>query len=826
MSSWSADLRVAARSLRRDPGFAWTAILALGIGIGLATTAFSIVWGTVLEGLPFDNPRELVHFERADDERDNLTAVPHDLVEWREANRTFVDLAAYTEAIVTLERADGHVERVEGSRIEPRAFPLLGAAPALGRLLADADDQPGAAPVVVLSHGLWQRRFAGASDVLGRSLRLNGEPHTVVGVMPPGFGFPLAEEFWVPLRLDWTRIARGEGRIDVFGRMRPGVDIATARADFDRVSDAVAQRYPETNAGIRAVLRPYTEEYVTDEFAALVIALLVAAALVLTLATLNVANLMLARGARRVREMAVRISLGAGGGRILRHLFAEAAVLAIGAAAVGVALAWVGVSWFAGRGGREGTFELAHGTGIPFWWDISLDPASLAFVVVVTTGTVLLTGLLPAAQALRADPNRWLRSEGRGGSGRASRVLRGVLVAEIAVAGGVLTVSGLMGRSVASLSQVGQALDLDDVVVATVSLPDARLGADESSFPTVAARLQFWDQVSNGLAAQPGIQEVAIATGVPFVASRHQEVEIPGREQADELNVASVAVSPGYFGLLGVAPHEGRVFGPQDVVGAPHAVIVNRSFALTWYEGSALGRVVRVPGSNGEMVPARIVGVVPDLWADGIGDREPQAIYRALAQSAGVNRAGVFDRRELRQARVMVRAGTVGSAPAVLREVIGALGTGIPIDRITTMERIRAQVGGEYRLYGTAYLVMGVVSLLMVLIGLYGLVSYTVRQQEREIGIRVALGAESRSVLRLVLGRALAWIGMGLAGGLAIALWLRSAVQLVLYQVEPTDPSVLGIVFTVLALTTVAAAGLPAWRASRLDPRVSMRADR
>ncbi|MEQ9569067.1 MAG: ABC transporter permease, partial [Longimicrobiales bacterium] len=398
------DLRIAGRTLGREPGFTATAVVALGLGIGLTTSAFSIVHGTVLRGLPFDAPHELVHFERGDEERSSLPVVPHDLVDWREANRTFVDLAAYTEAVVTVTDASGAAERVYGTSIEPRAFALLGVEATRGRLLTEADDTPGGPPVVLLGDGLWKRRFDGDPGAVGRTLRINDVPHTIVGVMPEGFGFPLSEEFWLPLRLDLSTVPRGEGRLDVFGRLRPGVELDQARADFARISAALADAHPGTNGGVRAVLRPYTDEYVDEDFGQLVVALLVAAAFVLLLAALNVASLMLARGTRRAREVAVRVSLGAGRGRVVQHLLAEAAVLGAGAASGGVGLAWFGVGWFAGRGTRPGTFQLAHGDAVPFWWDVGLDPTSLAFVLVVTVGTVVATGLLPALRALDGEP--------------------------------------------------------------------------------------------------------------------------------------------------------------------------------------------------------------------------------------------------------------------------------------------------------------------------------------------------------------------------------------------------------------------------------------
>lgn len=822
-STAAADLRIALRTLLREPGFTATAVVALGLGIGLTASAFSIVHGTVLRGLPFEAPHELVHFERGDGERSSLPVVPHDLVEWRSANRTFLDLAAYTEAMVNLTDESGVAERVYGASIEPRAFALLGVEAALGRMLTDADDEPGGAPVVLLSHSLWQRRFAGDPEAVGQSLRINAVPHTVVGVMPQGFGFPLSEELWLPLRMDLTTVVRGEGRLDVFGRLRSGVTLEAARADFAGISEELARAFPGSNGGIRAVLRAYTDEYIDEEFRQMVLALLVAAGFVLLLAAAHVASLMLVRGARRAREVSVRISLGAGRGRIAQHLLAETAVLGTGAAALGVALAWMGVGWFSGRGARPGTFQLAHGSAVPFWWDVRLDPVVLLFVLAVTLGTVLVTGLLPAARVLRTEPRRLLQDGSRGGTRPTSRFATAAVVAEIAMAAGVLTVSGLMARSVVELGTVGRTVATEGVTVGAVGLPDARLGADEAAFPSIEARRLFWDRLRSELLLDPAVEAVSITTAVPFLRVGRQPVAIPGRNEAEGLEVAAAHVDPEWFRILGVDALEGRLFTGEDRLGGETVVVVNSSFAARWLDGAALGRSVEVAAEDGTLTPARVVGVVPDLWMDGVDGDEPAGLYRPFAQAGAVNREGVFDRRELRYARVMVRGADGRPVARSLRQAVSRLAHGLPVYGLTTLDETLAQVGGQYRLYGGYYLVFGLVALFMVVLGLHGLVAYTVGQREREIGIRVALGADRFGMVEMVLRQALVLVGLGLVGGLVFSLWLRESLSLVLYRVEASDPWTLITVFVVLLLTTATASILPAFRAGRVDPVKAMR---
>lgn len=822
-SSMASDMRVAARSLRREPGFSLAVVVALGLGIGLTTSAFSIVWGTLLRGLPFERPAELVHFERGDDERESLPVVPHDLIDWRAANRTFVDLAAYTEAVVVLGGDRRSPERVYGSYIESRAFDLLETGPALGRVLASGDDEVGGPPVVLLSDRLWRRWFDADPAVVGRDVRINDQPHTVVGVMPPSFGFPLSDELWLPLRLDLSRYSRGEGRLDVFGRLRPGATIDDARADFDRIAASLAEAHPGSNAGIRAVLRSYTDEYVDAEFGSMVWGLLVAAVLVLLVASLNVASLMLARGQRRARELAVRVSLGAGRGRVVQHLLAEAAVLGIASGVIGIALAWIGVGWFAGRGARPGTFQLAHGDAVPFWWDVRLDAASLVFVLAVTGAAVFVAAVVPALRALRADPARLLREETRGGTARSGLLSRAAVVVEIALAGGVLSVAGLTGGSVLALSDVGGGVHTEGIVVGSIGLPDARLGGDETRFPDLDARRTFWDALLDRLVADPEVAGASRATATPFLAVGHQTFAATGVADSEPQSVATAFVDAAWFEMLGVEPLEGRVISTRDRLGAEPVVVVNRSFAERWMGGAAVGRTISVAGADGGLVPARIVGVVDDLWMDGIQDRDPAGLYRPFAQAGFPNRTTVFDRNEMRYGRVLVRAAPGASAITALRRALDEVGPGLPVYGVTTVEETLAQAGGQYRLYGAYYLVFGIVALFMVLVGLYGLVAYTVGQREREIGIRVALGAAGASVVGLILRRALRLVGVGLVGSWLVALWMRQAFELVLYRIEPGDPRLLAAALVVLLLTTSTASLIPALRASRIDPLEAIR---
>lgn len=835
--SFLRDLRWAVRSLARDPRFAFTAVLALGLGIGLTGAAFSITWGTLLRGLPFPDAEELVHFARGNEEFNSLAVTPHDYVAWSEMQRSFTGLAAYTEAIVNLNESGGFPARVEGAALESGAFSLLGVAPALGRTLLPEDDLPGGPDVVVLSHALWSGRYGGDPGILGREILLNDRPHTVVGVMPRGFGFPLAEELWIPLRLDLRDHVPGTGRLDAFGRLRPGITLEAARSEFQGISQELARSRPGTNAGIRAILESYTREYVGDDFASVVWALLGGATLVLLVACLNVANLMLVRGVRRAREMAIRISLGAGRRRLLRLIVAEGVVLAALAAVVGTPLAAAGVRWFAGTGGEPGTFQLAHGGSVPFWWDVTLDGTTLAFILLAALLTLLAAGVVPALRVWRTDPNTFLRDQTRKGSARTSPLTHAVVAGELAVALAVLSVAGVMAQSLLQVTRVDQGIRTQGITLARLALPDARLGVSEADFPDLESRRLLWEGLVTRLESLPGVQNASVATAVPFLRTFREEVRIAGRPPAgggeEGVQAWFGVADPGFFHLLGVAALEGRLLGPDDRLGAEPVVVVNRSFALRHFPGgSPVGESLILRSSAGEVgagssdeVVARIVGVVPDLAMAPVGDEDPSGFYRPLAQAGRPNRTGIFDRRELRYAWVMVRPAPGGDGADALRTAVSALAPGLPLSGLQTLDRAARTATGQYRLYGTFYLVFGAAALFLAILGLYGVVAYAVGNRTHEVGIRIALGAGRRRVLGTVLRGVAGPVAAGLGAGLLLSLWVGDTLELVVLGAQAGDPMVLAGAVVLLALTAAVAALVPAHRATRIDPGQAFRAE-
>lgn len=826
--SLARDLRLAFRSLRRRPALALASIVALGLGIGLTATTFSIAWGTILRGLPFERSEELVHFERSSTEGDvSLSVTPHDYAYWQERQTTFEGLGAYVEALAHLTDATGSVRRLWGVYIDPPSFGLLRVEPALGRVFSAEDAGPGAPDVILLSHRLWRSEFGGDSTVVGRTIDVNGGPVTVVGVMPEGFGFPIAEQFWRPLRLDFTRLERGEGRLDVFGRVAPGVRIGRARAEFGRIGGSLATAYPDTNGDVRPVLRTFREEYVGPEFTRLVYAMVAGAVLVLLIACANVSNLLAARAMARTREVAVRTALGAGRLRILSRFLAETVVLAAAGAALGILLARVGVTWFA-AGAEAGAFRLPHGGDSLFWWDVEVSAVPLLFVLGVTLLTSLLAGAAPAARALATEAGEVLKDEGRSGGGRRlSRFTRALVVGEIALTTGLLVAAGLMVKSVLNASGVGDTIDTDGILTARIALPLEAVGISEEDYPDHESRLAYFESLLRDVQARPGVVTATGTTTLPTAPGGRTRFALPdGSYETDEdVPAARIAtVSPGFFATFGVALSEGREFSDGDREGAPAVAIVNRAFADRHFPGeSPLFEQIRLRDAEGREPWLTVVGVSPTLASSDDPAEDLSRVFVPLAQS-GLAPESRLGRWGLRYLTVALRSsGEAASVAPALRDAARAIDPAIPVYDVASFDDVLARATARYRIFGRYYTVFGLAALCLSLVGLYAIMSFGVASRRSEIGIRMALGARSSGVLRRVLLDGLRQVALGLALGAVIAVWLTAGLSRILYGVERWDPWIALGTAGLLALTGLLACLVPALRAASVDPVSAMR---
>ena len=797
------DLRYAVRTLGARPGFTAIAVLTLALGVGANAAIFSVVDGVLLQPLPFPDADRLVavwedHQGRGGPEQEWTGAAG--FRDWRAESRSFAGMTAYVGWRPNLTGRD-EPERLEGGQVTPEYFAVLGVEPALGRAFLPEEEGVGAPRVVVLSDELWRRRFAAEADLLGTAISLNGEPHTVVGVLPPGFRAPLiGGELWRPLQLDPAAGDRGNYFLRVIARLKPDVALETARADMAGVARGIAERFPDEKEGVTSALVPLHEQLVGNIRPALLV-LLAAVGLVLLIACANVANLLLARAAARGREISVRTALGASRWRVVRQLLTESLVLAGGGGGLGLLL---------GIWGTDLLKRLAP-PGSPRIEEVGVDLRVLGFTLAVALAAGLVFGLAPALQASRPDLAGSLK-ERAGGAGHGARRLRGALVmAEVALALTLLVSAGLLVKSFSRLLAVPGGFEPESVLAANLVLSSA----DYPESPAVAG---FFAQLLERLAARPGIEATGAVSVAPLSGADTDTSFIiegrtpppPGREPTAWYR----SVTPGYFQALGIPIVRGRGLTDADREGAPQAVLVNQAFVRQHFpHEDPLGRRIR-PGGDDEMPWSTIVGVVGDVRHRGLDQAPEVELYLSHAQ---------FSARSM---TLFVR--TAGDplrlAPELAAEV-RALDGNLPVAGVTTMEAMVADSVAVPRFTTVLLAAFSAVALLLAAIGIYGVGAYSVAQRVQEIGVRMALGAGRREVLRLVVGQGMAPTLLGLGIGLAAAFWLTRAMSALLFGVSPTDPATFAAVAAALAAVALAANYLPARRATGISPVEALRGE-
>jgi putative ABC transport system permease protein len=809
MSTLAQQLRVGFRLFRKNPWLTLVAVLALGMGIGLTAMMYSVIYGMLLRGLPFEGAERIYHVHRSDPSQGiaQMGVSLHDFLEWREQQRAFEELAAFYNSTVNIGDT-GHPERFSGGFMTANSFRILGVQPLLGRAFRDGDDAPGASPVIILGHDAWRNRYDADPDVVGREIRVNGRTAEVIGVMPQGFRFPTWQDVWVPLELDATRFGRGEGpSLEVYGRLRAGVAPRAAKAEFDAITQRIEAAHSSGTPNVQAQVMPYTERFVGDGPRQFLSTMLGAVFLVLLIACANVANLLLTRAALRSREVGIRTALGAPRWRVVTQFLAESLALATVGAALGLAIAWSGARLFSAA--------IAQ-TNPPFWFDIRLDAPVLLFAAGVTMLAALVAGALPAWQASRADVNDILKDEARGSSSfRLGRLSRGLVVVEVALSCGLLVGAGLMIRSVTNL----RALDLG---IPTESVFTARVWLPEPGYADVGSQIRFYENLHERLGALHRVEAVSLTSHLPALGAPNPQVGVEGESyadpQRDQQRARRIVVTPGFFSTFSRKLHEGRDFTSTDnEAGAPVAV-VNESFAQRHFgNASALGRRIHFALPASADTAARwltIVGVVPDMYAGNVDNVNPHAIYVPLAQSGG------------QYMDVAVRtAAEPMTLTRLVRDEVAAIDADIPLYQVRTLEDGIRESTWFFRVFGALFMVFGSVALFLAAIGLYAVMSSSVSRRTREVGVRMALGAQRGDVLRLIFRQAMVQVGVGLALGLALAAAISRLLAIVLFDVEPRDPAIFGAIIIVLALTGAAATFLPARRATRVDPLVAIRGD-
>src|SRR5262245_16582375 len=802
------DLRFGARMLRKKPGFTLIAMITLSLGIGANTAIFSVVNAVLLQPLPFREPERLVMVWRTNTER-TMGKAPVSMpnfIDWKRRNEVFEQMAAWVTWRVSLA-GDAEPEVAPVAAVTAGFFETLGVAPALGRGFLPHEDQPGAEPVAVISHGLWRQRFGGEPDVIGKKMLVDASPVTVVGVMPPGFdhpsdysaGYSGKIKLWTILTLD-PQANRNNHYYSVVASLKPGVTMGHAVANKDSVSRQLAEEYPQTNRHHFAELTPLHEQ-VTGRIREPLLLLFGAIGLVLLIACANVANLLLARAAGRERELAVRTAMGASRWRLLRQLLTESFLLAGLGAAAGLLVAAWGIDLLS----AFSALEIARLS------EVALDRYALGFASSMALLTGLICGIAPAWLGARQSLSATLKEGARQTTGgRGSRRLRGgLVVVEIALSIVLLIGAGLLVKSFLRLWSVDPGFNPAGVLTLNLSLPGAR-------YSQPGQWAAFAEQVAEKLQSLPGAQATAVSSSVPMDGYRIARVyAIEGRPEPDPGNtpaVANVSVSPDYFRALQIPLLSGRAITARDDAQSPAVVVVSQRFADRYFPGEeAIGRRVRM-ATQRPPVWREIVGVVGDV--------------RQFQLEAGPRPMVYFPFKQYPQPVVTLMARSAddphGLAGA-MKQAVYAADKDLGISKLAPLEGMVADSIAHRRALMTLLAVFATLALALATIGIYGVMAYAVAQRTHEIGVRMALGARKNDVLKLVIGQGLKLVMMGVALGVSAAFGLARLMTTLLYQVRPTDPATFGAIAALLTVVALLACYVPARRATKTDPMNALR---
>ena len=796
MDALIRDIRYALRSWRRAPGPIAAAIAALALGIGANTAIFSVVSGVLLRPLPYQNPERLVMVwqdmrARGGPQRDWIS--PGLFVEWRQRGTMFEQIAAIRGWTPNLTGVD-EPERLRGAAVSPAYFAALGVAPAAGRALTEADDVPNGSPVVMISDALWSRLFNRDAGLVGRTILLDGQATTVVGVMPAGFEPPvIAADIWSPIRIDPSRAPRGIVILRALALLRPGVSVAQAQAGMSAVATQLEREDQEWERARVAVIPLHDD--IVGNVRQMLIVLSLAVALVLAIACANVMSLLLARAADRGREITIRTALGAGRGRIVRQLLTESALLSSIGGVAGSILAIWGVA----------ALVAVAPPSAPRLQDVRVDAGVLAFTALITLVTALVAGLAPSLAAVRVHLNAGLRDGGREATGT-GRLRAGLVVGEIAVALVLVVGAALLIRTLVALQHVDMGFEPAHVLSASVAPPRTQYRDPE-------ALRQLFTRLVERAATIPGVRSAALTNMLPLTGGEmNLSFRIEGRPPAATPGSEPVAgariVSASYATTLGMRLLQGRDLSPLDSANAPGAVLVNETMAKRYWPGaSPLGAKIYLG-----QLEAIVVGVVGDVHHRGPGTTPGAELYVPYLQ---------FNSR---QAMLVLRTtGDPARMTAALRAAMKEIDPALPLANVATLETLLDQSVAQPRFLAALLTGFALLAALLALVGVYGLLSFAVSRRVRELGVRMALGAGRARVLRLVLRQSAVLVIFGLAGGVALAVAVSRLLRTLLFGVRPDDPLTIAGMAAAIALAAFVASLPPALRAARIDPVVALR---
>ncbi|HYY58666.1 MAG TPA: ABC transporter permease [Pyrinomonadaceae bacterium] len=796
------DLSFGLRMLLRKPAFTAMTILALALGIGANTAVFSVVNAILLRPLPYKDSDSLVLLREKSRQLPEASVSFPNFLDWKERNQVFEQMAIFRDQSYNLTGPD-ESERISASEVSAGLFPVLGVEPILGRAFLPEDDKPGANPVAIISHGLWQRRFGADRGLVERALTLDGKSFIVVGVMPPGFDFPQKIDLWIPVGLSADKIMKRESHpgFTAIARLRPGIGLERARTDMQLIARQLGEQYPATNKEADVLVFSLYERTFQDIRPTLLI-LLGAAGFVLLIACANMANLMLAQAAARHKEIAIRLALGATRLRLIRQLLTESMLLAVAGGVLGLMLVFWSID----------LIVAALPENIPRMKEVSVDGRVLSFTLLVSLLTGIVFGLAPAIRASRPNLNESLKEGGgrAGGDFRRHRVHRFLVVSEMALALMLLIGAGLMIGSFLSLQKVDPGLNPRDVLTMQVSLPQPKYSE---------GRLQtaFFRQVLERIETLPGVEATGLVTPLPlggegFSLSFTVEGQ-PAASPGDQPSADCAMINPHYFRSMGIPILKGRPFTDRDEKEAPGVVIIDETLAAQfWPNEDPLGKRLKLGGPDSKSPWLSIVGVGGHVKNNGLDAPSRMELYLPYSQ------------KPYFYMTLLVRTTSDhNSMAAGMRNAVRAVDQDQSVYNVRSMENILADSIAPRRVSMFLLTIFAAVALILAAIGIYGVMSYSVAQRTREIGIRMALGAQRADVLKLVLRQGMVPALLGILIGLAAAFVLTRLMSSLLYGVSATDPAIFAATTMLLASVALVACYIPARRATKVDPMVALR---
>ncbi len=797
------DIRFAARLLIKDRAFTAVAVLALASGLAATNTIYTIVNAMVLRGLPGDDSRRIVVLSNAGG--GPVIASYPDVEDWRAA-QSFAGIAAFSFGAVFVTSDEGRTPEVAyGSFLSANAFRLVGETPLLGRDFVAADDVPGAPAVVILGYSVWSNRYGADPTIVGRTIRVNNRPTVVIGVMKRGFRFPLADEMWEPIVAmpGLQTASRDTRRLTAFGRLRDGATITYAQAELDAITARIAKDYPETDKNTRPVVSAYTDRFSHP----MILALFGAVGFVLLIACANVANLLLSRSSQRSLEISIRISLGATRWHIVRQLLVESVLLSIGAGTIGLGLSLIAMKLFS---------NAVAGINLPYWYrdNWTMDARVFTFMATASLATAFVFGLAPALHAAKTDVHDSLKETARTGTAGVSarRWTSGLLVSEIAFTLVLLTGATLMMRSFLAIARTDSIVDASHVLTMSIRLPPDK-------YPTPDKRIAFFQRLEDRFDAVRPLSTAAFASSVPFTGGSMWDLTVDGRSDRPDdqpSKVSFVTIGGHYFEALGVHVVRGRAFTAIDgTSGHESAIITQRLVSMFFHDSDPVGQRICLSNPDSRSAAplcAQIVGVSPTVRQQFMSEIDP-VVYLPFRAHPGAS------------AMLMVHSQDPTAIAGIVRDETRTLDADVAVYRPISLETWMEQSRWGHSVFGTMFAAFAAIALILAAIGLYAVTAYAVTQRTQEIGVRMALGAQTGDVVWLFMRRGLAPIAFGSMIGMAGAFGTGRLLHSLLVQTSPTDPTTFVSIMALLAVVAIAACYLPARRALRLDPMIALRCE-